>query len=79
MDLHPHAPTNLVPPDAAMVTLASVARQLNRSPATLIRWAADGRFPRFVMVGSRKYLFIDDVRAWFDDRRREAGHTARAA
>jgi hypothetical protein len=35
------------------------------------------RFPRFVLVGSRKYLFADDVRAWFDDRRREAGHTAR--
>jgi hypothetical protein len=76
--LHPRAPTNVVPSDAAMVTLVSVARQLNRSPATLIRWAATGRFPRFVLVGSRKYVFADDVPRG-STIAGEAGHTARTA
>jgi predicted site-specific integrase-resolvase len=52
-----------------MVTLASVARQLNHTTNTLVRWSKAGRFPPFVVQGNRKYCREADVRVWLQDRR----------
>jgi predicted site-specific integrase-resolvase len=52
-----------------MVTLASVARRLNRSAPTLVRWAKAGEFPRFVLINNRKYVFEADVARWLEARR----------
>jgi len=59
---------------AEMVTLASVARRLNRAAPTLVRWAEAGEFPRFVIVNGRRYVFEADVHAWLEARRATIAH-----
>lgn len=64
--------TNPIGAPAEMVTLAAVARRLNRSAPTLVRWAEAGEFPRYTLLNNRKYLFEADVRAWLEARRAAA-------
>ena len=55
--------------ESRMVTLASVARRVNRSPQTLLRWADAGEFPHTVLLNGRRYLFENDVATWLDRTR----------
>ena len=55
--------------ESRMVTLASVARRVNRTPQKLLRWADAGEFPQSVLLKRRRYLFEDDVATWFDRTR----------
>ena len=55
--------------ESRMVTLASVARRVNRTPQTLLRWADAGEFPHSVLLNGRSYLFENDVAAWLDRTR----------
>jgi predicted site-specific integrase-resolvase len=47
-----------------MVTLASVARRLNRSPETLQAWANRGEFLKPLVINRRRYLSEQEVEAW---------------
>lgn len=51
-------------PDVA--SRAEVAAYVRVSPATLARWAMDGKGPRFRKAGSRVLYRKDDVLAWLD-------------
>ena len=61
--------------ESRMVTLASVARRMNRTPQTLLRWADAGEFPHSVQLNGRRYLFENDVATWLD-RTRASTHAA---
>jgi Helix-turn-helix domain len=56
-----------------MVTLASVARRLNRSPATLQAWADRGEFLQPLIINRRRYLLEDQVDAWLRKRHASVG------
>jgi predicted site-specific integrase-resolvase len=47
-----------------MVTLASVARRLNRAPATLKAWADKGEFVQPLIINRRRYLREQEVEDW---------------
>jgi hypothetical protein len=47
-----------------MVTLASVARRLNRTPATLKAWADRGEFVQPLIINKRRYLREQEVEDW---------------
>jgi hypothetical protein len=47
-----------------MVTFASVARDLSRSPQTLQAWADKGEFPQPLRFNGRRYLLSHQVEAW---------------
>ena len=47
-----------------MVTLASVARRLNRAPATLQAWADRGEFLQPLVINRRRYLSEQEVEDW---------------
>jgi hypothetical protein len=52
-----------------MVTLASVARALNRATPTLVRWSERGAFPPYTIIEGRRYVFAADYDAWLKARR----------
>ena len=47
-----------------MVTLAHVARRLNRAPATLQAWADRGEFLQPLVINRRRYVFEQEVENW---------------
>jgi hypothetical protein len=47
-----------------MVTMAAVARRLNRTPATLKAWADRGEFPEPLVINKRRYLREQEVEDW---------------
>jgi hypothetical protein len=54
--------------NSRMVTLASVARRLNRSASTLQKWAGVGEFPQPMVFNKRRYLLEDQVAEWLRNR-----------
>ena len=56
-----------------MITLAAVARRVNRTPQTLLKWADNGQFPRSVLLNGRRYLFEDQFLIWWDRARASTG------
>lgn len=54
---------------AQMITLAAVARSLNRATPTLVRWSQRGAFPAFTTIEGRRYVFAADYDAWLRARR----------
>jgi predicted site-specific integrase-resolvase len=59
--------------NSRMVTLASVARRLNRTPSTLQKWANLGEFPRPMLLNKRRYLLEDQVAEWLRNRHASVG------
>lgn len=59
--------------NSRMVTLASVARRLNRSPSTLQKWADVGEFPQPMLLNKRRYLLEDQVAGWLRNRYASVG------
>lgn len=51
---------------------APLAKRLGGSNKMLIRWAAQGLFPRPIKIGKRKRFKTSDVAAYLDAMEREA-------
>jgi predicted DNA-binding transcriptional regulator AlpA len=47
-----------------MVSMAAVARRVNRAPQTLLRWINRGQFPRPVVLNDRRYFWPEQIDAW---------------
>jgi hypothetical protein len=64
--------------ETRMITLATVARptiarRVNRTPQTLLRWAEVREFPRSVLSTGRRYLFETQFLRWWDQARASTG------
>ena len=62
-----------------LVLFARVARQLGFSPATAEQLAEAGEFLPPIWLGSRRYLFRQDVDNWIAEKRAASASNGRAA
>lgn len=71
---HSHAAPAARPPQPVRhLTQVELAQRWRISPRTLERWRWLGQGPRYLKIGGRVVYRLEDVEAFEDEKRQEAG------
>ena len=69
---HP-APAARLPQPVRHLTQIELAQRWRISPRTLERWRWLGQGPRYLKIGGRVVYRLEDIEAFEDEKRQEAG------